>query len=180
MIKFLPKVILFFELLFAIHCKHIANGTSKDVYVFCDRSPSLVNSSAADRQNVCKVECYTKLKNPGFCQTSATPCQALDASFDAVKCRRGSGQSSQICCPFRPESSANTIDDNRQFECGKRPTIQAIVGGMSSSKRTNPYLSYSNAIPQASTPSPTPGPGWQRFTRGRVREVNPDSYAADP
>ena len=136
MLTCLLKVILFSELLYVIHCKHIAKGTPKtneDVYVFCDRHSPLANKSANDHKNVCKVECYTKLNSPGFCQTKAIPCKTLDVTSEKVKCKQGSGQTSDfgpVCCPFKSESNANAIEDNRHYECGKRPNIARIVGGM--------------------------------------------------
>ncbi|XP_054169324.1 clotting factor G beta subunit-like [Oppia nitens] len=151
------------------------NNTSEDEYVVCDHK--LINGSIvasgngsdvdSSRENLCKVECYTKLKNPGFCQIHAlNPCKTMNImdieSESVVKCRQNKDTKEvkflSICCPFKDETnqislstettnittttttSTTTPSPNKKFDCGKRPNIAAIVGGISSQPNTWPWI----------------------------------------
>jgi hypothetical protein len=80
------------------------NTIGKDQLILCDLKniQNLVN-----KRNLCKIECYTELGNPGICQTQVlNPCKTLAVNTNANKCNKSSKDSrfKSICCPFEHES----------------------------------------------------------------------------
>jgi hypothetical protein len=95
-----------------------SNNTTQEEYVVCDQKkiPGIGGTGrkrlGTNRESLCKVECHTKLNNPGFCQVHALyPCKTLDikniTSDSIVKCKRNNQKNERfasICCPFKPET----------------------------------------------------------------------------
>ena len=188
MSEILIKLFLFITVFDLILCSQTTSSPQnssdsskliEDIYVSCDQKTAKQQNSRKDpinRENLCKVECYTKQKNPGFCRIHALdPCKTLNPEQEQVKCQQYSGHSSMfqsICCPFKSETNPSegtavqkplkpiptttTTGAPEQnikptVNCGKRPDIAAIVGGINAQPNTWPWVVsvYERANPRA-------------------------------